>query len=150
MTRWSFEPGHTAAEFRARHMMVCWVRGHFKNIRGDLKFDPADPAHSSANVIIHAGEIWTGDSERDAHLRSADFLDVENHPHIIFNSTGVELVGEKDYNVTGDLTIRGVRCPVVLAVRSLGQWQTPWWEGRGEQGTQDTSRLCGHYEDQSS
>ena len=86
MATWFFEPGHTAAMFRARHMMVTYVRGHFKNVSGSLVFDPENPAQSSADVTIDAGTIWTGQPQRDAHLRSADFLDVENHPRITFKA----------------------------------------------------------------
>jgi polyisoprenoid-binding protein YceI len=83
MATWFFEPGHTAAMFRARHMMVTYVRGHFKNVGGSLVFDPENPAQSSADVAIDAAAIWTGQPQRDAHLRSADFLDVENHSRMI-------------------------------------------------------------------
>ena len=79
MARWIFEPGHTAAEFRARHMMVTYVRGHFKNVHGSLEFDADSPRNSSIEVQIDAREIWTGVKEGDDHLRSADFLDVD-HP----------------------------------------------------------------------
>jgi polyisoprenoid-binding protein YceI len=84
MAKWTFEPGHTAAEFRARHMMVTYVRGHFKNVQGRLVFDPARPRESAVAVTIDARGIWTGEPERDAHLRSADFLDADNHPEITF------------------------------------------------------------------
>ena len=80
MAKWSFEPGHTAAEFRARHMMVTYVRGHFKDVHGSLEFDPENPHNSSVEVKIDTRNIWTGVKERDDHLRSADFLDVEHHP----------------------------------------------------------------------
>src|SRR5438132_8788135 len=82
MARWFFEPGHTAAEFCARHMMVTCVRGHFKNVRGNLVFDEKDPTSGSVEVIIDARGLWTGEPDRDAHLRSPDFLDVERHPEI--------------------------------------------------------------------
>jgi len=74
MAKWNFEPGHTAAEFRARHMMVTYVRGHFKNVRGTLVFDPDNPRNSSVEVNIDAKEIWTGVPERDDHLRTVIFL----------------------------------------------------------------------------
>jgi polyisoprenoid-binding protein YceI len=128
MAKWIFEPGHTAAEFCARHMMVTYVRGHFKDVRGTLVYDPANPRASSAEVIIDAAGIWTGEPDRDAHLRSADFLDVEHHPQIIFKGDKVELLRANEATLTGDLTIRGVTRPVTLAVDYLGQWQTPWWE----------------------
>jgi polyisoprenoid-binding protein YceI len=91
MGTWLFEPGHTAAMFRARHMMVTYGRGHFKNVSGSLVFDPENPAQSSADVAIDAAAIWTGQPQRDAHLRSADFLDVENHPRITFKGNQVEV-----------------------------------------------------------
>src|SRR5439155_13434169 len=128
MAKWTFEPGHTAAEFRARHMMVTYVRGHFKNIHGTLDFDPERPSNSSVKVQIDAREIWTGVKERDDHLRSADFLDVEHYPQITFEGNQVEVKGGHDFAVTGDLTIRGVTRKATLNVRYLGQWETPWWE----------------------
>jgi polyisoprenoid-binding protein YceI len=128
MAKWFFEPGHTSAEFCARHMMVTYVRGHFKNIRGVLIYDPANPRASSVEVAIDAAGLWTGEPDRDAHLRSADFLDVEHHPEIRFKGDKVALLGASDAAMTGELTIRGVARPVTLRVRYLGQWQTPWWE----------------------
>jgi polyisoprenoid-binding protein YceI len=108
MAKWAFEPGHTAAEFSARHMMVTHVRGHFKDVHGTLNFEPKSPAGSSVEVVIDARKIWTGEPARDEHLRSADFLDVENFPEIRFYGNQVILIGEVDYQVTGNLTIRGV------------------------------------------
>ena len=128
MAKWTFEPGHTAAEFCARHMMVTYVRGHFKDVHGSLNFDPKNPADASVEVTIDARKIWTGEPARDTHLRSADFLDAEHFPEITFRGHEVLVVGEVDYRVTGKLTIRGVTRPVELGVHYLGQWQTPWWE----------------------
>src|SRR5437016_11470483 len=84
MAKWTFEPGHTAAEFCARHMMVTYVRGHFKDVHGSLNFDPKNPAAGSVEVTIDARKIWTGEPARDAHLRSAEFLDAVNFPTITF------------------------------------------------------------------
>ena len=134
MAKWILEPGHTAAEFCARHMVVTWVRGHFKNIQGTLFFDPANPRAASVEVTIDANGIWSGEPDRDAHLRSADFLDAENHPQIVFKGHQVELSGENDANLIGELTMRGVTRKVALTVRYLGQWQTPWWEGGVDKG----------------
>lgn len=134
MAKWLFEPGHTAAEFCARHMMVTYVRGHFKNIRGVLVFDPADPRASSVEIAIDAAGIWTGEPDRDDHLRSADFLDVQNHPKISFKGDRVEVIGENDVHLTGDLAIRGITRAVTLRVGYLGQWQTPWWENGVDRG----------------
>lgn len=134
MAKWIFEPGHTAAEFRARHMMVTNVRGHFKNVHGTLEFEPENPRNSSVEVQINAGELWTGVKERDEHLRSADFLDVDHHPQIVFTGSQVEVTGEHDYAVTGDLTIRGVTRTATLNISYLGQWDTPWWEDGVDKG----------------
>jgi len=134
MAKWTFEPGHTAAEFRARHMMVSYVRGHFKNIHGTLEFDPESPSNSLVEVQIDARGIWTGVKERDDHLRSADFLDVDHYPEITFAGNQIEVKGEHDYAVTGDLTIRGVTRTATLNVSYLGQWETPWWQDGVDKG----------------
>src|ERR1700730_6128885 len=131
MAKWVFEPGHTAAEFRARHMMVSWVRGHFKDVHGALEFDPDSPAQLSIEVAIQAARLWTGEPQRDEHLRSADFLDVARHSAITFRSTGSECVGATDYKVIGDLTIRGVTRRVTLDMHYLGKWRTPYWTASG-------------------
>lgn len=134
MAKWTFEPGHTAAEFRARHMMVTWVRGHFKDVHGTLEFDPKDVSNASVDVIIDASKIWSGDATRDGHLSSADFLDVENHPTISFKSNKVVQIGDNDYTVTGFLTIRGITNEVTLDVHYLGEWQTAFWEDGVDKG----------------
>src|SRR5207237_5859511 len=101
MATWIFEPGHTAAEFCVRHMMVTWVRGHFKDIHGTLEFDPDNPATLSMAGEVAAGKLWTGEPQRDGHLRSADFLDVANHPTIPFQRTEAERLGASDCKATG-------------------------------------------------
>src|SRR5260370_14345141 len=96
MAKWSFEAGHTAAEFRARHMMVTSVRGHLKDVHGTLDFDPENPRNSSVEVKIDARNIWTGVKEPDDHLRSAVFLDVAHHPEITFTANEVAIIGKHD------------------------------------------------------
>lgn len=130
MARWRFEPGHTAAEFCVRHMMVTYVRGHFKNIHGVLEFDAEKPEAGRVQVEINSAELWSGEPERDNHLRSSDFLDVRNHPRITFRSTKVAPTGRNEYKVTGDLTIRGVTRPATLDVRFLGQGKSPFDDTR--------------------
>jgi polyisoprenoid-binding protein YceI len=127
MATWTFEPGHTAAAFRARHMMVTNVRGSFKNVHGTLVFDAENPAASSVAVVIDAAGLWSGDAERDVHLRAPDFLDVEAHPEITFKGDRVEVLGDHDFVVMGALTIKGVTHEVPLKVTYLGTWPTPWW-----------------------
>jgi polyisoprenoid-binding protein YceI len=130
MSSWILEPGHTAAEFCVRHMMVTWVRGHFKDIHGSLGFDADNPATLSLEATISAAGIWTGEPQRDEHLRSADFLDVKNHPAISFKSSKSERTGGNDYQLSGELAIRGITRPVVLSLRYLGKWRTPYEDAR--------------------
>lgn len=137
MAKWSFEPGHTAAQFRARHMMITWVRGHFKDVHGTLDFDASEPEMATVEVSIKAANICTGEDARDAHLKSADFLDVEKFPDITFRGKTAEVVGENEFHVTGDLTLKGVTKEVTLAVHYLGTWKTPWWVGDAESGYED-------------
>jgi len=115
-------------------MMVTWVRGHFKNVEGTLEFDEERPETMKIDVTIKSNALWTGEPNRDAHLRSADFFDTERFPNIEFHSTTAKIIGGRDYTVTGDLTIRGVTKPVRLDVEYLGQWDTPWWEGGEDKG----------------
>lgn len=144
MPKWFLEPGHTAAEFCCRHMMVTHVRGTFKNVQGRLTFDPMRAQEASVEVEIEATTLWTGEPDRDAHLRSADFLDTATHPKITFRSTRVEQRGGHDFLLHGNLTIRGVTQPVTLDVRYLGQWQTPWWEGNIDKGPKTRAGFVAH------
>lgn len=134
MARWVFEPGHTAAEFRARHMMVTYVRGHIKDVHGTLEFDPADPTRGSVETTLDVRKLWTGEEARDAHLKSEDFLDVENHSEITFRGDRVDALGCNEMSVHGDLTIRGTTKPVTLHVRYLGAWDTSFWEDGVDKG----------------
>jgi polyisoprenoid-binding protein YceI len=134
MPKWIFEPGHTAAEFRARHMMVSWVRGHFKDVHGSLEFDPDNPGTLSIETAIPTVTLWTGEPQRDNHLRSADFLDAATHRTITFQTTSSQCVGTNDYQVFGNLTIRGISRPVVLDMHYLGQWRTSYWTDAGDAG----------------
>ncbi len=130
MARWIFNEAHTAAEFRVRHMMITYVRGHFKNVGGTLEFDANRPQEARVEVAIDAATLWSGEPERDDHLRSDDFLDVARHPTIRFRSTKVEPTARNEYTVTGELTIRGVTRPVTLDVRFLGQCRSPFEDTR--------------------
>jgi len=132
--RWTFEPGHTAAEFSVRHMMVTYIRGSFRNVKGSLEFDPDHPERAKMKAVIDANGLWSGEAARDAHLKSPDFLDVEHHPEITFESDRVEVVGPVDAKVHGLVTIRGITQPLTLKVHYLGTWQTPWWEDGVDKG----------------
>lgn len=142
MARWVLNEAHTAAEFCVRHMMITYVRGHLKNIGGRLVFDADHPEGGSVEVSIDAASLWTGEPERDAHLRSEDFLDVANHPRIEFRSTRVAPAARNEYRVSGELTIRGITRPVTLDVRYLGQGRSPFDDTRA--GFTATTRLDRH------
>src|SRR5215471_2673033 len=117
---WQFDPAHSSIAFTVRHMMVTKVRGEFTNWSGTLDFDPDHPERSSVAVDIEAASIETRVADRDAHLRSADFLDVANFPQLGFRSTKVERTAPDALTIHGDLTIRGVTRPVVLTAEMNG------------------------------
>lgn len=120
MATWTFDGAHTCASFSARHMMVTTVRGMCDKVTGTLIFDPEHPENSSVDAVIDATSLATGVADRDAHLRSADFLETDTYPTITFKSTNVKLTGKDTADVTGDLTIRNVTRPVTLKVEHLG------------------------------
>lgn len=134
MRSWSFEPGHTAAQFAARHMMVAWVRGAFTDIHGRIHWDFDQCMNTEFEGVIDARKLWTGEANRDEHLRSADFFDVENHPEISFRGRLTERVGHAEFKALAELTIRGETRRVPLDVVYLGQWVTPYWEGEENKG----------------
>ncbi len=114
MAKWNLNANHSSASFEVRHMMVSWVHGMFTNVTGTLDFDPRDVESAAVEVEIDAGSIYTGVEQRDIHLKSEDFLEVEKYPAITFKSTRVELAGLDHAYVHGDLAIRGVTRPVTL------------------------------------
>ena len=123
---WQIDPSHTRAEFSVRHMMIANVRGQFDKVTGTVDFNEADPARSSVDVQIDTASFTTHDEKRDAHLRSGDFLDVANYPHMTFKGTQAKKLDETHGRLTGDLTIRGLTRPVTLDVEYNGQQKTPW------------------------
>src|SRR5437870_13366720 len=135
MATWIFEPGHTEAEFRARHMMITWVRGLFKDIHGSIEFDLDRGLDTTFRGEIDATKVWTGEPDRDAHLRSADFFDVERYPSIFFVGRAAERTGDMYATASVDLTIRDVTRTVPLEVAYLSQWETPFRVGSENRGT---------------
>jgi len=116
---WDVDPSHSSANFKVRHLMVSHVRGELGPIAGTVWIDDQDVTRSRVDISIDARKIATRDDKRDEHLRSADFLDVANHPTVTFKSTRVERGAGDELRVTGDLTIHGTTRPVTLAVDSL-------------------------------
>jgi polyisoprenoid-binding protein YceI len=131
---WQIDPTHSAVEFAVKHMMFTTVRGRFKDVKGTIEVDEQNPDRSTVNVEIAAASIDTGVADRDGHLRSADFLDVENHPTITFRSKRVEGAMKKEgdrFKVIGDLTIRGKSLEVTLESTYTGTGKDPWGNIKG-------------------
>jgi polyisoprenoid-binding protein YceI len=135
---YNVDTSHTRVGFVARHAMVTKVRGSFQEFEGRGYFDADDPTRSHLQLEIKATSIDTGNADRDAHLRSNDFFDMDNYPEIRFVSTSVERVDREHYNVTGDLTIKGQTRAVTVPFEVSGPVQDPWGnqriglEGRAE------------------
>jgi len=128
-TTWEIDPNHSTVEFAVKHMMFTTVRGRFKDVKGTINADEANPSNSSVQVELGAASIDTGVVDRDGHLKSADFLDVENHPTITFRSKRVEGASAKEgdkFKVVGDLTIRGTTLEVTLDCEYEGMGTDPW------------------------
>lgn len=125
-TTWQIDPAHTDVGFEVKHLMISKVRGRFGTVSGTIQLDEADITRSSVTAEIDVTTIDTREEQRDGHLRSADFFDVENFPKITFRSTRVEREGEDRATVVGDLTIRGVTREVKLAVEEEGTAKDPW------------------------
>ncbi len=122
---WKLDASHSNVEFSAKHMMFTTVKGRFTNVEGSITLDGPSPANASVQVSMDAASIDTRSEQRDGHLRSADFLDVEQYPALTFTSTTIE--GSKDrFRMTGDLTIRGTTRPVTLDVTFEGAGTDPW------------------------
>lgn len=130
MAQWNLDPAHTQANFNVRHMMVTTVRGSLGAVSGTITFDAATPAISAVEATINVAGINTGVEDRDNHLRSGDFFDVETYPNITFKSTDVEIINDTTAKVNGDLTIRDVTKSVTLNVEYLGSGASPFGDTR--------------------
>ena len=127
---YAIDPTHSRIGFVARHAMVTKVRGSFNEFEGTGYFDAEDPSSSRLQLTIQAASIDTRNADRDGHLKSNDFFDMENHPKISFTSTAVEQVGTENYRVTGDLTIKGVTKPVTVDFEYTGTAVDPFGNTR--------------------
>ena len=123
---WNIDPSHSAIAFSVRHLVVSKTRGRFLKWSGQIRFDPDEPAASSVEVTIDPASLDTADPQRDAHLRSADFFDVEKFPTASFRSTKVEGLAGDRYRITGNLTLHGVTKAVVLDATYEGSGKDPW------------------------
>jgi polyisoprenoid-binding protein YceI len=138
---YQLDPSHSRLGFVARHALVTKVRGQFTRFEGTLRLDADDPTRSTAEVRIEAASITTGDENRDGHLRSPEFFDVDQYPELAFTSTGVEVVGDNRFAMTGDLTIKGVPRPVTLHLEHTGSAVDPFGNHRaGFEGSAEINR----------
>ena len=127
---YAIDPSHSRIGFVARHAMVTKVRGSFNEFEGTGTLDAADPTNSKLEIVIQAASIDTRNADRDGHLRSNDFFDMEAYPTIRFTSTAVEVVDPENFRVTGDLTVKDVTKPVVVDFEFTGTAQDPWGNTR--------------------
>ena len=127
---WQIDSAHSGIHFSVRHLMIAKVRGQFSRWDGALTVPDGDFGRATVAVTIDASSIDTGVADRDDHLRSADFFDVENYPEITFKGKRVEVGEEGSLRLFGELTIRGVTKPVALEGELAGQTQDPWGNQR--------------------
>ncbi len=127
VTTWKLDPAHSVAEFKVKHMMISNVKGQFRSLSGSLAWDAGDITKSTVEAKIEAASIHTNDAQRDGHLKSADFFDVEKYPELSFYSTSVKRTGEDELSVTGELTLHGVTRPVTFQVEGpTAPAKDPW------------------------
>jgi polyisoprenoid-binding protein YceI len=128
--KYELDPAHTRIGFVARHAMVTKVRGSFNEFSGTISVDGENPEKSSATVTIKADSIDTRNADRDAHLRSNDFLQMDEFPQITFTTTGIKQTGDGTFDATGDLTVRGATRPVTIPLTYEGTAQDPFGNTR--------------------
>jgi polyisoprenoid-binding protein YceI len=135
---YTVDPAHTTIGFVARHAMVTNVKGAFHDFEGTLHLDGTDPSKSTASIDVRMDSIDTGSSDRDNHLKSADFFKTDEHPTMTFRSTGAEALGGDGYRITGDLTILGTTKPIAIDLEFNGAAKDPFgnervgFEGKSE------------------
>ncbi len=126
-TKWSIDPAHTSVTFGVRHMMVSTVRGEFQKVTGTVTWDPAQPEATTIEASLDVASINTREAQRDAHLKSADFLDVEKYPTIEFRSRGVGRGTAGGVEIVGELTIHGTTRVITLQVEGpTPEYKNPW------------------------
>lgn len=131
VSTWKIDPAHSVAEFKVKHMMISNVKGQFTGVSGALTLDAADVTNSKIEATIDAASINTCEAQRDTHLKSADFFDVEKFPSLNFKSTDVARKGEGELEVEGDLTVHGVTRKVKFAVEGpTPPGKDPWGNTR--------------------
>jgi polyisoprenoid-binding protein YceI len=125
-TKWTLDPTHSEVNFKVKHLMIANVKGAFQKFNASIEAVGTDFGNARVQATLDAASIFTNEENRDTHLRSADFFDVEQHPHLHFTGTDMKHVGGNDYTLTGDLTIKGITKPVTLEVEFGGKNTDPW------------------------
>lgn len=129
-TKWAMDSGHSEIHFKVRHMLVSWVTGSFKNFNAEVTTTGDDISTAKVRFTAEINSITTNNEQRDAHLRTGDFFDAENHPHLIFESSRLEKKDDENYKLYGTLTMRGVSKHIVLNAEFGGFVQDPWGNTR--------------------
>ncbi len=125
-TKWIIDPAHSEILFKVKHMMITNVKGEFRSFTGELSSEGTNFIADSINVTINASSIFTNSDDRDAHLKSADFFDVENYKELSFAGTSLKKIDDENFQLTGDLTIKGVSKSVTLDIEFGGINKDPW------------------------
>lgn len=126
---WNVDPAHSSVEFRVKHLGIATVRGRFREFEGRLEVGETIES-TRAHGTIRTASIDTGEAKRDDHLRSPDFFDADKHPEITFESTSIEVVGDEELRVTGNLSLHGVTGEITLHAEVTGSEQDPWGNTR--------------------
>ena len=126
LQKWAVDVAHSSVDFSIKHMMIATVKGAFHQFSADVEADVNDLTTANIGFSVNVASIDTRNGDRDNHLRSGDFFDAENHPEMTFRSTSVKKTGDGEYDVTGDLTIRGTTKAATFAVTYEGSGKDPW------------------------
>jgi len=125
-TNWIVDPTHSAIEFSVKHMMIAKVKGSFNKFEASILANPSDLTTAEIDFIVDVASIDTRNADRDNHLRSADFFDVEKNPTLTFKSTKIVKTDEDEYDVTGNVTLNGVTQEETFSITFEGQGKDPW------------------------
>jgi polyisoprenoid-binding protein YceI len=125
-TNWAVDVSHSAIDFSVKHMMIAKVKGSFHNFAAQISADVSDLTTADISLEIDLSSVDTRNADRDAHLRAADFFDIEKYPKLLFKATKIVKTGEGEYDVTGDVTLHGVTHPETFEVTYEGSGKDPW------------------------
>lgn len=126
ISKWTVDAAHSAIDFSVKHMMISTVKGSFKNFEATVEADPQDLTTANLEFTIDVASIDTRNSDRDAHLKSADLFEIEKYPNLTFKATKVVKTDDNEYDVTGDVSMHGITRPETFKVTFEGQGKDPW------------------------